>query len=870
MAVFDLEAKLGLDSSAYDKGLDKAEGKASSFLSGIGNVAKVGAAAVGAAATAIGALTKASVDSYGEYEQLVGGVQKLYGNMGMGLDEYAKMQGKSVGEVKGEWQDLEKAQSIVLENASNAYKNAGMDMNTYMSTATSFSAALINSLGGDTVKAAEQTDVAMRAISDNWNTFGGDIQMIQNAYQGFAKQNYTMLDNLKLGYGGTKDEMSRLIDDANEYAASIGEASDLSINSFSDIVTAIDLIQKKQNIAGTTAREAGTTIQGSLGMTKAAWENLKVSFSDPDADIGARIDQFVEAASVALNNLVPVISRALSGVGQLVAEGLPLLLTSVTDMINNFLPDLLGTATDVVIEIGKALPGLAKAIFDAIPSIFDTIVSTIKEHTSDLSGGGADMIDSLITGIQEGMSNGVAAMSEFVTQIATAIQENLPTLIETAAEILTTLMNGFSENTTTLIEMGATLITSILDGVVTSLPTLLMTATEMITSLVNTITENLPTLLDLGVEILNGIANGIIENLPLLLESAGEIITSLLNGIVELLPGLLEAGVEIITNLVNGISENLPTIIDTALEIIQSLVEGLLENLPEIISAGIELLTGLIDGLGQAIPNLIAELPEIISAIWDTITNIDWFTLGSNILTALINGLVSLGASLGSALLNILGTARETIKNIDWLAVGKNIISAIVNGIAGAIVLVVTGIGKLYTAIKNELAESKFLQTGASIINGIGQGIMNFIGRAREWGKDMLDNFISGIKDKISAVVETVKGVASKIKDLIGFSEPEEGPLSNFHTYAPDMMDLFIKGIKDNEDKLHAQIASSFDFGTVGKISSDAGVTKGKANTWDYEALGDAIANSIAKSNMGIKIGEREFGRVVRSAVRNG
>ena len=205
MAVFDLEAKLGLDSSAYDKGLDKAEGKASSFLSGvgkgIGNVAKVGAAAVGAAATAIGALTKASVDSYGEYEQLVGGVQKLYGNMGMSVQDYAKMQGKSVEEVKGEWKDLEKAQNMVLENASNAYKTAGMDMNTYMSTATSFSAALINSLGGDTVKAAEQTDVAMRAISDNWNTFGGDIQMIQNAYQGFAKQNYTMLDNLKLGYG---------------------------------------------------------------------------------------------------------------------------------------------------------------------------------------------------------------------------------------------------------------------------------------------------------------------------------------------------------------------------------------------------------------------------------------------------------------------------------------------------------------------------------------------------------------------------------------------------------------------------------------------------------------------------------------------
>lgn len=205
MNVFELMASLKLDSSDYDKGLDKAESKGKGLVSKIGSgmktAAKVTTAAVGAASVAVTALAKKSVSAYAEQEQLVGGVQKLYGNMGMSLKDYAKSQGKTTNEVKGEWQKLEKAQNLVLKNAKQAYKTAGMNMNEYMESATSFSAALINSLGGDTVKAAKQTDVAMRAIADNYNTFGGDMSMIQGAFQGFAKQNYTMLDNLKLGYG---------------------------------------------------------------------------------------------------------------------------------------------------------------------------------------------------------------------------------------------------------------------------------------------------------------------------------------------------------------------------------------------------------------------------------------------------------------------------------------------------------------------------------------------------------------------------------------------------------------------------------------------------------------------------------------------
>lgn len=196
-----MKATLSLEDEEYNRGLDKAEGKAKGFGGKLKGAMKVGIAAIGAATTAVGVLVKKSVDSYAEYEQMVGGIKKLYGNMGMSLEEYADSTGQSIDSVREEWQNLEDAQNKVLQNAQQAYKTTGMSANQYMETATSFSAALINSLDGDSAKAAEQTDVAMKAIADNWNTFGGDLANIQNAYQGFAKQNYTMLDNLKLGYG---------------------------------------------------------------------------------------------------------------------------------------------------------------------------------------------------------------------------------------------------------------------------------------------------------------------------------------------------------------------------------------------------------------------------------------------------------------------------------------------------------------------------------------------------------------------------------------------------------------------------------------------------------------------------------------------
>lgn len=271
-----------LDSKGAESGLSKLGSKVGGFASGVG---KAVTAATAAGVVAIGNLVKKSVEAYGEYEQLVGGVTKLYGTAGMSLEQYADSIGQSTEQATEKFIQLGKAQTMVFENASEAYKTAGMDMNKYMDLATQFSASLINALGGDTVAAAEKTDIAIRAISDNVNTMGSNVEDVSNAFKGFSKQNYTMLDNLKLGYGGTKTEMERLIKDANEYGKTIGRVNELSIDSFADVVDAIQLIQEKQGIAGTTAKEAATTIQGSLKATQSAWNNLLIAMAEPELDI---------------------------------------------------------------------------------------------------------------------------------------------------------------------------------------------------------------------------------------------------------------------------------------------------------------------------------------------------------------------------------------------------------------------------------------------------------------------------------------------------------------------------------------------------------------------------------------------------------
>ncbi len=416
MNLLDLMVRIGVD----DQASSKVEGITSGAIAkgvAMGNAMwDVTKQVAGAVASAAKSVVGGAVEAYSTYEQMVGGVDKLFGDASGKLQQYA----------------------------AQAYQTSGMSANQYMEQATGFSAALISSLGGDTVKAAQQADVAMRAMSDNVNVFGSNMTDVQNAFQGFAKQNYTMLDNLKLGYGGTKEEMQRLIDDANAYAASIGQASDLSIDSFSDIVTAIELVQEQQGIAGTTAREAATTIEGSVNMAKAAWENLLTGLADPDADVGALVGNLLGAVDNVVTNVAP-------RVGQVFTTVVSYLPTAVSQVGQTLLPVVADAATGLVGAAASALgtvreylagvdwAGEAQSLLAGIASVVGPLLSQAAQLLPYLLVAVAQLMVGVMTYMSEHAQEIVDALTMVIQLLATAIGDNLPTILAAAVTLFLAL-----------------------------------------------------------------------------------------------------------------------------------------------------------------------------------------------------------------------------------------------------------------------------------------------------------------------------------------------------------------------------------------------------------------------------------------------
>lgn len=593
MNLFELFIKIGVD----DQASNKLSGLSSKLGNGLKTAAKIGTAAVGAAAAGITALTTAAVNNYAEYEQLVGGVETLF----------------------------KTNSDTVMKYAENAYKTAGLSANAYMETVTSFSASLLQSLGGDTASAVEYADMAITDMSDNANKMGSDMSLIQNAYQGFAKQNYTMLDNLKLGYGGTQAEMQRLIADA----AKLSDTVDAQSMSFDNIVEAIHVVQTEMGITGTTALEAGRTISGSIGAMKSAWTNLLTGLANGNANIQQLVGNLVttivgdgtETNLGVLGNILPAVKTALNGASTLVSEALP-------------------------------------QIMGIIPTI---------------------------------------------------INENLPVLAGAAVGIIQSLIDGISQNQEMLFDT-----------------------------------------------ILN-------------------VVTYLAEAFITMLPQIAQLGLNLIASLANGISGSLPELIPTIVGVVSQIVETLINNADLLINAALAIIAALAMGLIMSIPQLIEAIPKIVMAIVNAFKSLmsKITEIGKNIVNAIGNGIKSLVS-----------------KAVEW---ARDLINNFISGVKSLI--------------------SQIIGVGKSVVTAVGDGIKSLASEALTWGKDMIDNFVSGIKSKINAVTSVVSNIANTIKSFLGFSEPEKGPLSNFHTYAPDMMDLFIKGIRDNEKKLTDQIEKTFDFG---------------------------------------------------------
>lgn len=571
-------------------------GFGSTIKKGFALAAKAGIATISAASAGIGAIVKSSASAYADYEQNIGGVETLF---------------------------KDNADTIV-KYASEAYKTAGISANDYMQNVTSFSASLLQGLGGDTAQAAEIANEAMVDMSDNANKFGTDISSIQNAYQGFAKQNYTMLDNLKLGYGGTQSEMARLINDSGVLGDSI-KVNEKTVNSvsFDKMIEAIHKVQTDLDITGTTSKEAATTVSGSLGSVKAAWANLMAGMGDKNADLKNLIKEMVSTVKTFAKNILPVIKQALSGVTTLISELAPDIAAELPQLVSDLLPQLIEAGTQI-------FQALVKGISDNIGTITQAAITAI-------------------------------------TTIATALIQNTGPLVQALATIITTIAQA--------------------------LPTILPDLTEAIK-------QQMPLILQ-----------AILDSLPAIIECATQIIVTIAETLANNINLIVDGAVKIIDTLAMSLSDSdtAKKLTEAAFKIVFTLTKEIVKNLPDILASGILIAVEIVKGIAQGMVDFFAPVSDALSDMLIDLT--DWFSRKWN----------------------------------DF----------------------------------------------------------------KEWGSDMIQAFIDGIKEKWQSLKDTVCDVASSVKDFLGFSEPDKGPLSNFHTFAPDMMDLFAKGIADNEDTITMQFNRS-------------------------------------------------------------
>lgn len=672
MTLFELVASLKLDDSEYEKGLTESEkkafhtgqkigdglktlgGGAVSAVKAIGTVGsaalKVGTTAVKGISMAVGAtsaaltpIVKQAVSAYGEQQQLVGGMETLYKD----------------------------SADTMIKYANEAYKTAGMSANEYMRTATESSAAMINALGGDTAKAAEKTNMAIIDMSDNANKMGTDIQSLQNAYRGFSRGNFTMLDNLALGFSGTKEGMQELLDKAQELSG-----VEYDIESYADIVDAIHVVQTEMGITGTTSAEAADTISGSIGSMKAAWDNLLAGLGSGQ-DISPLIDNLVNSVEGAVKNLLPVVERSLNGVVSLISKLAPVIAEKLPPLINELLPTLISAATSLITTLAQSLPTL-------IPALLPPLI-------------------------------------EGVTAIFIAIAQNLP---------------------------------------------------QIVTALV--------------------------EQLPI-------IISAIVQAIVALAPALLQAGVALFQSLWAGFSGAFPEASGNISDFINRIKEAW-EGLKQAFSAIVEYLRPIF----EAISGYLSAFWELVSTIVGLISDYirGKFEENSAFITAFLDYFKMIFAGAWEFIKGSVSTALSAIQIIITTVFG------VLKGIFQVFTAVLKGDWQgAWDAIKNtvQVAKDGILKLFTALKDGLFNTFHNIISAMKTWGSDMIDNLISGIKEKIGAVKDAIGGVAETIASYIHFSEPDVGALSNFHTYAPDMMREFAKGITENADLIANAVNKSFD-----------------------------------------------------------
>ena len=536
------DGSVTIDTSLNNKGFKKG-------LSTLGTMAKTGlkalTVATGAVAAGFAGIVTASVKARGDIEQSIGGVETLFKDS---ADE-------------------------VIKNAEKAYKTAGLSANEYMQNVTSFSASLLQSVAGDTNKAAKIADMAMVDMSDNANKMGTDMASIQNAYQGFAKQNYTMLDNLKLGYGGTKTEMQRLLKDAQKITG-----IKYNINNLSDVYEAIHVIQQEIGITGTTALEAEKTLTGSLASLKSSWQN----FLSGSGDLG----QVVDSAEIAFENIVRIVGDA------------------VPSIINNLV---------------KSLPKLFKLGEKILQSLVDGVRSNLY-NTSEGRGMisiAIDVITSFATKIIELIPEIINLGIEIFAGLIEGLTESIPDIYEIAIDAVFSLIDGLLNNLDLIMDTATNLIMTLAEGLAKALPILMPKAVDCILTVVESLLDNIDMLIDAGIELILGLADGLIEALPVLIEKIPVIIVKLVDAILRNLPKFAEAGIKLIVKLAEGLIKAVPQLLSK----IPQIIGGIVKSFGNYISSFWEIGKNIVKGIWNGIRNVKDWLFEKIKGFKDAVLN---------------------------------------------------------------------------------------------------------------------------------------------------------------------------------------------------------------------------------------------------------
>ena len=743
--IFELIGRVsieGVDKAERElNGLSDTGEKSSSKLSKLGGVVStIGKGLLigtGAVATAGVGLVKQVSASYGELQQSIGGVETLFG---------------------------ESAQKVI-DNANNAFTTAGISANDYMQQVTSFSASLLQSLGGDTEKACNYADTAVRDMADNANKMGTSMEDIQHAYQGFAKGNYTMLDNLKLGYGGTATEMARLINDSGVLGDKMIDLSDkqnignaLAEVGYAKQIEAIHKIQEEMGITGTTALEAGGTIEGSFNSLSASWENFVAGLGNPDADMKVLVENLAKGISGAISNVTPVIDN--------MVKVLPTVVKAITGSIKDMLPTVITTFTELITEVINAIVELLPT---AIPLILDCVLSVaeaIIQNLPQIIDAFLLLISELISKVSEMLPTLIPLVIDVIIQIAQSLIDNAPLILNALMDLLNNLVTALIDAVPTIIEALPTLIDGVLNFLLESIPVILDGAIQLFMAIIDALPTIITELVNALPNIINTITNFLTSALPQLIDASITLLMALVEALPTIIDALVKALPTIIDSLVNFLIENIPVLLEASIRFFMAFTTAMFEMRVELLKAVPKVIKVFVTALGKEVPKVVKA---IVLGVSELPTKL--FNVANNTYEKVTGKFKNIAVWFKNKFQEALNFIKEVWKNPEiffsnvWSKI-KNVFSSVGNWFKKLF-------SQAWKNIKTAFSPAKTFFSGVwsdikTVFNAVDSHFGNVFSEAYNKVKDVFNNlpsFFSGLWDRIKS---TFSSLGTKLGDAIG------------------------------------------------------------------------------------------------------